>query len=75
MIRSFAFTLVFLILASTIVYGQEYELKTSSEIYQDLKKLEKGMRVLYVAAHLMMRIPVSLLGWRMINTLKRPTCP
>lgn len=51
MIRSFAFTLVFLILASTIVYGQEYELKTSSEIYQHLKKLEKGMRVLYVAAH------------------------
>lgn len=31
--------------------GQEYELKSSAELYRSLKKLEKGQRALYLAAH------------------------
>lgn len=36
---------------SLAVTAQDYELRSTTEVYKDLKKLHRGLRVLYVAAH------------------------
>ena len=49
MLRSFHTLILFF--AATLVMAQSYELKTTAQIYGDLLKLERGVRVLYIAAH------------------------
>lgn len=46
-----AFLLFCSFLFSATIIAQSYELKSTGEIYSDLQKLHKGMRVLYLAAH------------------------
>ena len=40
-----------LLLCSGLIWAQSYELKSTVEIYQDMQKLKRGLRVLYIAAH------------------------
>lgn len=49
--KGFFVCLAFIFSVSGVVSAQNYELKSTAEIYGNLQKLERGMRVLYVAAH------------------------
>lgn len=46
-----AFTLCMSLLIGSLVMAQDHELKSTTEVYKDLAKLERGLRVLYLAAH------------------------
>ncbi|GAB4377145.1 MAG: hypothetical protein Kow0075_05200 [Salibacteraceae bacterium] len=47
----YRFLLIIAILAGTALRAQTYELKPAGEIANDLAKLAKGVRVMYIAAH------------------------
>lgn len=45
------FILFTAVLLTTLASAQSYELKSTVEVYNDLNKLHRGLRVLYIAAH------------------------
>ena len=47
----YLYTLLLLMLVCFVGHTQDYELKASSEVYKDLLKMHRGLRVLYLAAH------------------------